>query len=61
MIGRHSERRVVQFQPGIVITECQHNMDKTDTRLIGFDYCVCSLPLGFELLKPAFYCRDLVF
>jgi hypothetical protein len=61
MIGRHSERRVVQFQPGIVITERQHNMDETDARLISVDDRMCNFARCFELLEAALYCRYLVF
>src|SRR5260370_22998953 len=65
LVGRRlagaRDRRVVQFQPGSVIAECQHNMDETDARLISVDNRMCNVPHVFELLKAAFYCRYLVF
>src|SRR5260370_31039486 len=54
------DRRVVQFQPGSVIAECQHNMDETDARLISVDNRMGNFPHVFELLNAAFYCRYLV-
>src|ERR1700751_147001 len=54
------ERRVMQFLAGLVIVECQHNMDKTDARFISVDNRLCEVPLALELPQTAFYCRYLV-
>src|SRR5260370_25469117 len=64
LVGRRlagaRDRRVVEFQRGSVIAECEQNMDETDARLISVDNRMCNFPHVFELLNAAFYCRYLV-
>src|SRR5208282_3679499 len=57
-VERHPS--VVQSQSGDVVTEGDHNMDKTDARLVRLDDGLRDLALGLEFLQAIVYFGKLI-